>query len=290
MINPSFAGFNKTSSVWSSLQFYTESRRRIDHSFSVTYDTWSDKLRAGTAWYFYQGLKGEVNTNYMGAGFTFSKPVYLKNSEFIPSININYYSYSKQWFVHVLDGLLDLEQDESGNSIYQPPGKDFWLYNKITPRIGLLWNSPELTLGISASRHQTFKNSSIKPEHFFVAYASQKTRGKHKGLESHPFKASPELVILASNNLLISRAGFRMERVDHLLAMFVQNNFTENIHGVSGILGWRSDNLNVSLTTGGAYSISSKRPAFFGEISFGLVLPYKRSNMEDPWAPPDEPY
>jgi hypothetical protein len=290
LINPSFAGLNKSSSVWSNLQFFAESRRRIDYSFSITYDSWSEKLKAGTAWYFYQGLKGEVNTNYVGAGFTFSKPYYLKKSEIVPSININYFLYTKQWLVHVLDGFLDLEQDEFGNFLYQPPGEKFMLHDKFTPRIGLLWNSPELTLGISASRHHTVKNSSVTPEHYFVVHASQKTRGKHKGLESKPFKASPELVVLASKNLLLSRVGFRMDRVDRLMAFFVQNNFTENTHGIAGILGWKSDNLNISLTAGGAYSLRSNRPSLFGELSFGFVVPYQFLNMEDPWAPPDKSY
>ncbi len=290
LINPSFAGFNKSTNVWSTLQFFNESRKRIDYSFSITYDTWSEKMEAGTAWYFYQGLKGETNTNYFGTGFTFSKPFYLKNNELIPSININYFLYTKQWYVHVLDGMLDLEQDEFGNSIYQPPGKDFMLYNKFTPRLGLLWNSPELTLGISASRHYTVRSSSITPEHYFVLNASQKMRGKHKGLESQPFKASPELVVLVSKNLLVSRAGFRMEQVDRIMALFIQNNFTENTHGIAGIFGWRSDNLKVILTAGGAYSIQSKKPVLFGEISFGFVIPYQFSNLKDPWAPPDNLY
>lgn len=290
LINPSFAGLNKSTSIWSNVQFFTESRRRIDHSFSITYDTWSEKLEAGTAWYFYQGLKGEMNMNYLGAGFTFSKPFYFKNNELIPSVNFNYFLYTKQWLVHILDGTLDLEQDEFGNTIYQPPGQDFMLYNKFTPRIGLLWNSPELTLGISASRHHTIRNSSITPEQYFVFNASQKMRGKHKGLESRPFKASPELVVLVSKNLLLSRAGFRKEQVDKHMALFIQNNFTENTHGIAGIFGWKSDNLKVSLTAGGAYSIRSNKPALFGEISFGFVVPYQFSNMKDPWAPPDNLY
>ena len=290
LLNPSFAGLDRSESVWSSLRFFAESAENINNSFTFTYDRWSEKLKAGTAWYFYQGLQGTINTTYTGAGYTFAKPVNLNQGKLIPSVNLNYWAYTKQWFVYAIDSRLDKTVES-----YRPPGKNFLLYNQFTPRLGLLWESPELSVGVSASyghRH-LITEPDIVPEfepYHVVVHASQKMRGKQNGLESQPFKASPELVFLYSYNLLLSRAGFRMEQVGHLMSVFVQNNYTDNIHGVAGVFGWKNDILNVILTAGGAYSIQSKKASLFGEISFGMVIPYHFSNDINPWAPPDDPF
>lgn len=290
LLNPSFAGFNKSTSVWGNFQFFAESKVRINHTSSITYDTWLEKFDAGAALYFYQGLKGETNTTYTGGGFTFSKPLYLRNSELIPSVNINYFLYTKQWLVLLLDETLDKEYDEWGHPIYLPPGEELFRNHAITPRAGLLWNTREFTLGVSASRHYAFEDSLFVARPYLVFHASRKMSGNQKGLESKPFKAHPEMVVLVSKNQLLTRAGFRIQQVDHLMALYIQNNFTDNIHGIVGTYGWRSDILNVNFTAGGAYSVSSEKPVLYGEISLGLVLPYQIVNEIDPWAPPDKSY
>lgn len=301
LLNPSFAGFDRASSTWSNMQIFAGSAKQINHSFTITHDSWSDKSKAATAWYFYHGLTGEVNTNHSGAGYTFAKPIPINDGEFVPSANLNYWMYTKQWLVYLFDGQLDKTLDP-----YKLPGKKFFRYSILTPRIGLLWNSPIFTLGISASyshRHFELEPVSIGNAEFaqkeylpkeqsfhMVLHYSQKMRGKQNGLESQPFKASPELVVLYSDQLLLSRAGFRMEQTKNLMAMFIQNNYTDNIHGIAAIFGWRNEIIHFSLTAGGAYSIPTKKPALFGEISLGMVVPYNFVNMLDPFAPPKNPF
>jgi hypothetical protein len=290
LLNPSFAGLNQTESVWSNLVFNSGPENILNHTFSVTFDTWSEKLQSGLGFYLYQGLQGDLNTNHTGVGLAFSKPLNRKEGELIPSFNLNYYVFTKQWFVHVLDGILDKNIDP-----YLPPGVDFFRYNILNPRIGLLWNSPAWTAGISGSysfRYLPATSEELPPHTPFhlIVHGSQKMRGKQKGLESRPFKASPELVFLLSEDLVLTRLGFRLEQVKNLMAMFVTNNFTDNIHGIGGIFGWRIQDINISITAGGAYSIPYKKPSLFGEASIGLVLPYKLFNDINPWAPAEDLY
>jgi hypothetical protein len=290
LLNPSFAGLNKTESVWSNLVFASEPENILKHTFSVTFDTWSEKLQSGLGFYFYQGLQGNLNTNHTGTGFAFSKPIRRKDGELIPSFNLNYYVFTKQWFVYVLDGILDKKKDP-----YLLPGVDLMRYNILNPRLGLLWNSTVWSAGISGSYSYRHLPATLEelPHHspfHLIVHASQKMRGKQNGLESRPFKASPELVVLLSEDLVLSRIGFRLEQVKNLMAMFVTNNFTGNIHGIGGIFGWRIEDINISITAGGAYSIPHKKPSFFGEASLGLVLPYKLFNEINPWAPAEDLY
>ena len=286
LLNPSFAGMEKNNSVWSNLLYSAEPDNGLKHLYSVTYDMWSETLKGGVAFYFYQGLEAGVNTNHTGTGFTFSKPILFGNSEIIPSFNLNYYIFTKQWFVYVVDGFVDKTIDS-----YNLPGISLMRYNMLNPRVGLLLNSPHLFLGTSVSysyQHNMVEETTLEqgnPFHILV-HAAKKINGNENGLLFRPFKASPEAVVVYSDNLLISRVGIRMEQVDRLLGFYLLNNFTGKHHGISGIYGWKLENFRIALTLGGGYSIPANQTMFFGEVSLGLVIPYKIFNEENPWAPP----
>lgn len=287
LLNPSYAGFGKNTHFWNSLQFNAQPEKNFNHTYSFTYDAWSEKMQGGWAVQFYQGLTGALNTNTTGAGFSFSRPYDAgRTGQLIPSVNLNLYAATKQWFVHFIDRTIDKNFD------YQsPPGEDFFRYSVTRPAVGLLWNSPSLEMGLTAlysfyhdsgEEKDTFEPLPL----FLVFHASKKKRGKHRGLVSLPVKISPELTILYSENFILSRAGFRMERTDLQLGFFAQNNFTANTHGIGGAFGWKFNNLRLMASAGGTYSFPKKKPGFFGEISLGLVIPYVHFNENFPWAPP----
>jgi hypothetical protein len=287
LLNPSYAGFDKNTSVWSGLQLSRLPENRLNHVFSLTYDKWSDKLKAGTAFYFYQGLAGDVNTNTIGAGFSFSKPVKsFGEGQFIPSVNLNVYTAAKQWFVHFVDGMLDKEIEPPS-----PPGEEFLRYNLFRPRLGILWSSPDLETGISASYtlRQKLAFEEELPEEtplHLLFHLAPKMRGKRNGLTSKPYKIAPELIILYSEGLFLSRAGFQAEHTDRVFGLFVQNNYSDNVHGMAGMWGWRFDHFRINIAAGSAYSIPFQKMAFWGEVSLGLIVPYIDFNKKSPWASP----
>ena len=290
-LNPSFAGFNKDSRIWCTLPFSAGPGQNLNHTFSFTYDKWSENLNGGLAFYFQQGLEGDLNTNITGIGFTISKPVtFGKTKQFIPSFNLNVKTATKQWFVHMIDGMLNKELEPPS-----PPGENVLRYNLVIPRVGLLWNSPSFELGLSTSysiQQDLAEGENIqKVKPFQVLFhAVQKSKGKRRGLISQPFKATPELTILYSQEVLQTRAGFRVEQVDHVFGLFVQNNYMDNIHGLGTILGWRFNNFRINIAAGGAYSFSSSQTLFFGETSLGLVIPYVHSDKSKPWVPIKRPF
>lgn len=286
MLNPSYAGFGRSNSVWSNMLFSAEPDNQLKHTFTVTYDKWSDKMKGGLAFYFYQGLDASIHTNYTGTGFTVARPLAINDSEIIASFNLNYYFFTKQWLVYVIDGILDKSSDP-----YNPPGVSFMRYNILNPRMGLLLNTSFMTLGATVSyafkHHLAHENKHPHDAPFLlVVHAENNYSGHENGLLFRPFDASPEAVVIYSNNLLVTRFGFRKEQVDRLLGFYVQNNFTSRYHGITGLYGWKTNNFRIALTLGGAYSIPSAQTMFFGEASVGLVIPYKFQNGNNPWAPP----
>ncbi len=287
LLNPSYAGLNRDTHFRTGLLFNSLQSNDLNNDFSLTYDTWSEKMKGGLALYFHQGLAGAVNTNTTGIGFTFSKPFETrKNSQFIPSFNLNTSFATKQWYVYIIDGLLD--------KVVEPPslpGEEFPRYTIYRPGFGLLWNSPSSETGIAAwysfyqNQVHDEETKELAPLHI-VFHFTQKMRGTRKGLISEPVKTSPEVTVLYSKDLIISRVGLRMERTTHIFGVFAQNNFSDNFHGVGGVFGLKMQNFRINLLTGGTYSIPHNKPGFFGEASLELIIPYIHINKKNPWAPP----
>jgi len=147
LINPSYAGWKKNTTVWNSIHSAGHPENKLNHTYTLTYDTWSERLKGGIALYFFQGLTGEVNSNSTGAGFTFSKPIETGlNGSIIPAIHFNAKKVFKQWFVQAIDGLVAEEILQPS-----PPGKEFLRSNLYQPRLGLLWDSKSIDLGVAGS-------------------------------------------------------------------------------------------------------------------------------------------
>ncbi len=257
----------------------SESQEKLNNAYYLTYDTYSEKLKGGVGYYFYQGLHGRLNTNESGMGFTYSKTLPTgKGKSFIPSFNINYKLATKQWFVQMVEPLA-------------PPGQEFLRYNVILPKAGILWDSPARQIGLSLaySIHIDLAETGEpsppnSPEIIF--YYSQLIDGRQKGLISKPFEMTPEVVILFSGETFLTRAGLQFSDMRHNYGLFVQNNFSSNLHGIAGMYGWNFSRFKLNLSAGSAYNFNTEGIAFFGEISLALILPYIHFDKKNPWSTP----
>ncbi len=273
------------------LLFFARPEKELNYSYTLTYDTWSEPIKAGMAFYFYQGLTGKINTNTTGAGFTFAKPIKVRETgEIIPSMNFNLYWATKQWFVNIMDKLPGMTYKP-----YSPPGEDMMRYPAVQPGAGLLWNAHTFEAGISGW-YSIFQATATEAEieeqtpYHILFYFSGKRRGTRKGLISQSYTSKPEIAILYSENFFISRAGLRIERVDHLLGVFLQNDFTGKIHGAGGVFGWYFQNFKLNFSGGGAYSLQHKKPVIFAEFNLGVTIPYLHINWENPWSMPPKSF
>ncbi|MCA1759327.1 MAG: hypothetical protein LC658_06125, partial [Bacteroidales bacterium] len=171
-----------------------------------------------------------------------------------------------------------------------PPGEEFLRSSGAQPTMGLLWNSASVEIGLTGiySFYRNYGEEDMAgqaPLHL-VFHAAKKMGGNRKGLISQPVKTSPELTVIYAENLILSRVGFRAERTDYQFGIFAQNNFSDNIHGIGGVFGWKFNNLRLNFSAGGSYSIPAKKTGIFGEANIGLIIPYIHINEKNPWAPP----
>lgn len=279
LLNPSFAGWNKNTRIQTGLFFASESKEILNNSFYVTYDTYSEKWKGGVGFYLYQGLHGRLNTNETGFGFTYSKTL-NKNAgkRVIPSFNINYKLATKQWFAHMI-----------GSST--PPGRNSPRYHLIFPRAGILWVDSDRQIGFSVaySFHSKISDEGEPPPDNspeVILYYSKQIDGTQLGLVSKPYELSPEIVIQYSGQIFMTRALLQISDIKHTYGFYIQNNFTNNLHGIGGLYGWNFNRFNLSLSSGSAYNFNGENFSFFGEISLRLKLPYTHFDKNKPWATP----
>ena len=279
LLNPSFAGWDKNTTVQTGDYFMSESKEDLNHIFYLTYDTYSEKLKGGVGYYFFQGLHGNVNTNETGFGFTYSKTLPTgAGRNFIPSFTINYKLANKQWFVQTMEPLT-------------PPGKELLRYNIILPRAGILWDLPGRQIGLSAaySIHVDIADGGEPPppnSPEIIFYYSQLIDGKQNGLISKPYEMTPEVIILYSGEIFLTRALLQISDITHNYGFYIQNNFSSNLHGIGGIYGWNFSRFRLNLSAGSAYNFDAGKVAFFGEISLSMMLPYSHFDKKNPWSTP----
>lgn len=285
LLNPSFAGLNENTSVQTGLQYYSINQRQGFNEFSLTYDYYSPELDGGVAFIFRQGLLGDVNINTTDLGIGVSRHFDMENSVFIPAANIALQLAGKQWYVHTIDRMLGKEFAPPA-----PPGSDFPRFYRVKPQIGLLWDSPLFQAGFSAmfpfgNYITDEKGTQNLNQPDFVLHLSRLSGGRKKGLVSKPFKTRPQLILLYAQNMLISRAELNVEQVNYIWSVFIQNNFTDNLHGIGGTLGLKIDKLRINVSIGtGIPGIANDIP-LFGEISLGIIIPPFYFSEEDPWKP-----
>ncbi|MBT3385545.1 MAG: hypothetical protein HN778_00295 [Prolixibacteraceae bacterium] len=291
LLNPSFAGLNNKTNLWTGIQLFAKSNQVVNNQFSLTYDAYSEKLKGGFAFYFQQGLLGEVNTNTSEFGFSYAGPaIKIGEGKLIPSIGTHFLYATKQWFVFSIDNLLNKKFEPPS-----PPGEGFGQYNIFKPQFGILYDSPVSQLGISATIH--FKNNFADPENQqnnvatgFVFYYAKKTMGLRNELVSQPFQVYPEIIIFYQDDFFMNRASIKVEHIDRTYALFIQNNFTDNYHALGGTFGWRIDNFRINFSSGIGMPVISDEIAFFGEITLGLIIPRINYSEINPWIPQKKLY
>jgi hypothetical protein len=279
LLNPSFAGWDKNTTVQTGNYFISESKEELNHVFYLTYDSYSEKLKGGFGYYFFQELYGIDNINETGVGFSYARPISRgKGKRFIPSFNINYKMATKQWFAHTMNPL-------------SAPGQNFFRYNVILPKAGIIWDSPNRQIGLSLAYSINIEITDEgepprknMPE--VVLYYSQLIEGNQNGLTSRPYEIIPEVTILYSGEIILTRAGIQFSEVEKAYGFFIQNNFSKNLHGIGGIYGWKFSNFSINLSAGSAYSIDNKSISFFGEVSLALLVPYIKFDKKNPWSTP----
>ncbi|MDD2381492.1 MAG: type IX secretion system membrane protein PorP/SprF [Mariniphaga sp.] len=264
LLNPSYAGFEKQNHFRSSLQLQTMPDKKLNYSWTGTYDTHFNIMEGGYSVQFYQGLDGRMNHSTVGIGAAFSKPFDMsKKGQLISSLGMNLYTKTKKWLVY----------SKEQNTIVQPSA-------------GLLWNSYSAEVGLAgyfAFAQNQAEYAQNKTPVLLVFHAAKKNEGFLKGLISRPIKINPDLTVVYSPNLFLSRIGFRTRQTSHFWGIYAENNFTDDCLGLSGITGWTIQNFRINLAAGVAYFATEKKLSFLGEAHLTLTLPYIDFDKTRPW-------
>lgn len=286
VVNPAFAGLDKITSFRTGNQYILADSANSYNLFYATYDTYSDKLKGGIAFYFQQGLIGSKNISTTELGFAYAGiPKKTRSGMIRVGLNANFVLATKQWSVATLDGIMIDPYSETN-----PPGSDLFRYTIFKPRVSLLWDLPDLiwgvTLGSSLKINLSEEESQNNQMPFHASfYLGKNSEGYRKGLRSLPFVINPEIMIYYSDTYLLGRMNLYTEFLRNTLGIFLNGDFFNNVYSVGGIGGLASGNLRVNLAAGAAYSVSSQKIGFTGELSLILKVPQFDYSKNNPWQP-----
>ena len=285
LLNPSFAGLSKSSGIWTGVQFYPGPRQEANYLFTLTYDHYSEKLKGGIGWLFYQGFDGENQSAFTGAGIIWAKPLYKGNrSSLIASVNLNNFIFTRQLYEYASAGLV-ADRYSSGLS----EKRLFLKYYELSPRTGILWNWNNISTTISFSIPFRLYIKEKLPGRKVGGYQavislSKKNEGIIQGLLSKPYSTNPEITALLSGDHLIVRSGVKTENIKNNFGLFLINNIPGETHGVTGLAGKNIKNMKINISGGFFYSLPYQKITLCGEAFIGITIPDINHNKEKPWA------
>ncbi|MCY1719314.1 hypothetical protein OU798_03120 [Prolixibacteraceae bacterium Z1-6] len=290
ILNPAFAGYDKNTSFHSGNQYYSPAKDQSLNLFYVTYDTYSDKLKGGLGLTFQHGLIGDQNITLSKLGTSYAgSEIRTTIGSLIPSISAELSLATKQWHTYLIDRIFDPKGD-----MPSPPGKQFNRYYIFKPGIGLLYELNSSIWGFAASFPLQFSLSDDTAEGIQNAgeipvslsfYFSKKVRGNRNGLASKQFLAYPEVILFYNKAFLLSRVSLYIEQENKVYGIFIQNDFTYNIHCIGGTFGWRRNNFKINLNTGVGIPGISNNIGVTGELSLNIIIPPVDYSKINPWAP-----
>ncbi len=290
LINPSFAGYNNNTSFHTGNQYYHISNDLGYNLFYATYDTPLNKKKGGIGASFRQGIIGNKNISTSEFDFSYARLARkTSNGKLIVSARTGLLLATKQWYTYLLDEIL-LRKTETPS----PPGKKFTRYYRIKPGFGILYDAQAFTYGLSAvfpleynlapSEEDLFPDDEQFPLDLCF-YISKKIGGNRKGLKSSPYELSPELLVFYNDNFILSRATLRIKQIDRSYGIFLQSDFSNNIHCLGGILGFRHKNMRINLNAGIGIPEVSDKTGVNCELSLSMIIPQTYYSKINPWAP-----
>ena len=287
MLNPAFAGLDKQTTFQTGNQFSQYDSISSYNLFYASYDTYSDKLKGGIAFFFQQGLIGSKNISTTELGFAYSgSPRKITNGTIRFAANTNFLLATKQWMLTILDKLAINELNNSN-----PPGSEFFRYIMLKPRLSLLMEVSSVTWGLSVGSgwKMDINTSDSDEKKAFPLngsfYLAKNREGFHKGLHSRPFVINPELLIYYEPDYIFCRLNLYAELTNRSFGAFLQGDFSHQNYGAGGIIGFASDNLRLNLSAGAGVNGSTKKLGLTAELSLILRVSQIDYSKINPWEP-----
>ena len=284
-INPALAGLNKNSSFHTGNQYHYVNSKQTYNLFYASWDAYSNKLKGGVALNFNQGMLSEQNISTSSIGFYYSGfPIKTNNSKILLSAGTEVLAATKHWIVSSLDNIIPQDGTTTINQ-----GESFFRYYILKPKIGFLWTNSTIQFGVTTvvthTRDVSYKSEDPTTTLGYTLYISKKVDKRVRDLYSRPFQMSPELIVFYHEEAFIARLRLLAEYTDKTLGVFVQNNFTNNIHTFGGTIGYRHNFTRLNLNAGMGIPGISDYNAFMFELSFNIIVPPFSHSKYNPWAP-----
>lgn len=281
LVNPAFAGAEKSGSFQSGNLLYQAEADTITNLFYAVYESYSDGLKGGYMLSFQHGTIGSNNLGTTEIGLAFSGfAVKTRNSNFRFAFGTNFLMANKQWGVWALDGIL-LESDDNISS----PGKDYLRYFRIKPNVAFLVQSGTTQMGAALFYPIQFDVAGDLLEEEQLAptsirlHASTTRKGYWKGLHSRPYELSPSVLAVLNDERSFVRLGLENNLVNRIVGFYVQHDFTHSRTIPGFTFALKHNKLTFRLDAG------SNLTGYLCQFSLKLNIDKRTDSKIYPWAP-----
>ncbi len=287
-INSSFAGFNGNTSFNTGNQYYWLNSDNAYNLFYAAYDTYSDKLKGGIGFTFQHGLIGAQNISTSEIGLSYARFRFkTREGQITASLHASALIATKHWAAYVIDKLLS-----DGDNMVSPPGQKFTRHYILKPGGSFLFDMRTVLFGMSATvplYNSLSEREGVQEANQFPLslslYLAKKMGGNRNGLKSSPYQINPDLTVFYNEEYILSRFRIKVEQINKSYGLFIQNDFTNNIHCLGATVGYRYQNTKINLNAGaGIPGISDDIGAII-ELSLNIVVPPVNYSKINPWAP-----
>lgn len=302
LINPSFAGYQYESHLWSSYSLFFKSKEDLFNEYTLVYDRYSPKLKGGTAFFFKQGLQAGTNVNTLELGFSFAPRMKRFKGNFFPSLYLGYTKPAKHWFVYAWDEWRKNIPDDEYEIL---PGRPYFRSDVYKLGGGMLFIKNQWQVGISGYYGLTVKiniadttqtgitfqrikdpmvESSRLPYKILLHFSTRENMKSH-GVLTRMKEISPQFILHYENGLFQAKSELRVTGQSFLYSVFMLNNISSNLHLLGGSAGYENENFRLVLSGGLGSTTSFNHLSFTGSLSLILKLPKENIKRIFPYKP-----
>jgi hypothetical protein len=284
LVNPSYAGFGYESNISTSWSVFAKSKDELFNEYTFVYDCYSPKLKAGTAFYLKQGLQGDVNTNTIEFGYSFTPRINRFKGVFFPSVYVGYQKPLKQWFVYGFD-----EWRNNFEYYQNTPGKAYLRSELYKIGGSLLFIFDKINFGVSGNYGWQIKADpkivSSRLPYKIVAHLSTRMNRKSNGILSQTKQIRPQFILHLENGLFESKSEILVAGRNILYSIFLIDNFSDNLHNLGGSVGFENTSIRLVLAGGLGSNTNLDKLTFNSSLSLMLKLSKENIKQIFPFKP-----
>lgn len=272
LINPSYAGEQYKSNIWTSYSVFTKSDNEAYSEFTLVYDRYAPRLKGGTTVFMKQGLQSNMNLNTLEFAFSYAPRIKRLKGKISPSAYVAISKPVKQWFVYGFD-----EWRNNFEYYKNIPGRAYLRPDVYKIGASVLVPGKKFEAGIfGVYGFQLKKDSKIESSRLpykLIIHINKKGSYRSNGVLSRSNEVNKQLILHYENGLFQVKSEILVIGRKFLYSAYMLNNISDNIHVLGGSFGLNNKDICLIIAAGLGSTPAFDRVNLNSHVSLRIKLP-----------------